>query len=221
MKARLSSAPLKTASRAARRIDERKLAILRAAATVFRTRGFAAAGMREIAAAADLPTANLYHYFKGKEELLYFCQDRALARMMAEMVDARASKSNITDQLRRVLVFHALCIMDDVEGSIAHLETASLPAARLQQIIQKRDLYERAIRQLIVDGVAAGEFACADPTVTTRAILGALNWTARWFRADGRQSARDVAGELADYLMNGLRPAPARSAPVRAARRRK
>ena len=66
-----------------RRRDARRDEILRAAARIFRERGFEAAGMRDIALAADLSPANLYHYFKGKDELLFYCQDRALDRMLA------------------------------------------------------------------------------------------------------------------------------------------
>src|SRR2546422_182399 len=55
---------------------------MRAAARVFRARGFAAAGMRDIAVAADLSSGNLYHYFRGKNELLFFCQDRSLDRLL-------------------------------------------------------------------------------------------------------------------------------------------
>ena len=64
-------------------------AILRAAARLFRERGFADTGMRDIAEAADLSAANLYHYFDGKDELLFYCQDRALDRMLDAVAAAR------------------------------------------------------------------------------------------------------------------------------------
>ena len=66
----------------------RRLAILKAAARAFRDKGFAAAGMRDIAVAADLSPANLYHYFRGKDELLFFCQDRSLDRLLAALASA-------------------------------------------------------------------------------------------------------------------------------------
>ena len=69
--------------RVARRAESRRTEILRAAARVFRRSGLAAAGMREIAAEADLSPGNLYHYFQGKDEILFFCQEQALERLLA------------------------------------------------------------------------------------------------------------------------------------------
>src|SRR5207244_7239722 len=99
-------------ARLRQRADRRRLEILRAAARVFRHRGFAAAGMREIAVAADLSPANLYHYFRGKEELLYFCQDRALDRLLAALGEARAARAPLAGRLRRVAAAQLSCLVD-------------------------------------------------------------------------------------------------------------
>src|SRR5437773_10155688 len=72
-----------------RRYLARRLEILRAAGKEFRVRGFAATGMRDIAAAAALSPANLYNYFAGKHELLYLCQDNSLDRRIAALDKAR------------------------------------------------------------------------------------------------------------------------------------
>jgi hypothetical protein len=37
-------------------------------------------------------------------------------------------------------------------------------------------------------------------------MLGALNWTARWYRPDGPVPAAEIADAFADYLVRGLIP---------------
>ena len=177
---------------------------MRAAARVFRARGFAAAGMRDIASAADLSLGNLYHYFSGKDELLFFCQDRSADRLLTALAAARRGRTPLAARLEALAVAHVLCLVDEVEGSAAHLEVNALPPRLRARIVAKRDRYERGVRALVAAGVKAGALHAADPTVATRAFLGALNWTAHWFRPEGSQPPQQIAEQVADYAVRGL-----------------
>jgi AcrR family transcriptional regulator len=191
-------------ARLRRRYLARRLEILRAAGNAFRLRGFAETGMRDIAAAADLSAANLYNYFRGKHEILFFCQDISLDRMLAAVEQARRKRCSTAAKVRQVITSHVRCVLDEIEGGAAHLVTNALPARMQRSLMAKRDLYENCVRQLIANGVRSGEFVVGDPALATRAILGALNWTVRWFDPQGEMTAEEIAEGLAEYLIRGL-----------------
>ena len=187
-----------------RRRDRQRVAILRAAARLFRERGFADTGMRDIAAAADLSAANLYHYFDGKHDLLFYCQDRALDRMLAAVTSAREQSRSAAERLRLVFTAHLQTLLDEIEGAAAHLQIDSLPPALRGAIVKKRDRYESALRRLIADGIKSGELVDMPPAIATRAMLGAMNWTVTWFRPEGPETADAVGEVITRFLVRGI-----------------
>ena len=124
----------------------------------------------------------------------------------------------VAEQLRAVIRAHLHYTLEELEGATAHLEIDMLAEELRRGIIEKRDKYEQAVRALITKGVKRGEFAPCDVALVARAILGALNWTSRWYRPDGNQSVSAIAEGLADYLVRGLAAAPdaMKTAPARA-----
>ena len=205
-------------SRTERRYLARRLQILRAAGKMLRMQSFADMKMRDIAAAADLSPANLYNYFKGKHELLFFCQDNSLDRMLTALRSARSAKAGAAEKLRLVIESHLRCVLDEVEGSAAHLLTSQLPPPLQRPLIAKRDRYEEGVRQLILAGIQSEEFIACDAALATRAILGALNWSVRWFSPEGPLTAAQIAEEFSSFLIRGLMTKPSalrRHTPVR------
>ena len=65
-------------------IGQRYEAILSAGREVIARRGYHPASIREIARAADLSLAGLYHYVGGKDELLFLVLDHDLDLLLRE-----------------------------------------------------------------------------------------------------------------------------------------
>jgi AcrR family transcriptional regulator len=196
--------------RRARRYDGQRMAILRAAGRMFRERGVGDTGMRDIAEAADLSPANLYHYFSGKDEILFFCQHRSLELMLDALARARRDRrATQAERLRAVLRAHAEAVLGEVEGGAAHLAVDALPEPLRARIVTERDRYEHGLRAIVTRGIRRGEFVECDDAVTTRAMLGAVNWTATWFRPEGSRTAAAVADAVAAYLVRGVEKPPA------------
>jgi AcrR family transcriptional regulator len=186
------------------RADLTRRRILEAASRVFREQGLQAAGMRDIAAELDMHVGNLYYYFRDKSELLAFCQEATLERLHALAARVAAADLPADAKLRMLVAGHVVALNEEVPGSLAHLEIEAIDPARRPAIVKRRDAYEESWRRLVAEGIAAGVFRRVDASTAARALLGAVNWTVKWFRADGGSSAREIGEQFADVLVGGL-----------------
>jgi AcrR family transcriptional regulator len=186
------------------RAAARRREILAAAATVFRRRGLHATGMRDIATELDMHVGNLYYYFRNKQELLAFCQEDALGRLIELAQSAAESDLLAAEKLERLLVGHIRCLNEATPGSLAHLEVEALEQPWRRAIQRRRDRYERLVSRLLSEGLERGEFREHDPELVAKALLGSLNWTVKWYRTDGRRSPAEIGREFARLFLGGL-----------------
>ena len=58
---------------------------------------------------------------------------------------------------------------------------------------------------ILQDGVASGEFRAMDTRIVMLGMIGMCNYLFRWYRPDGRLEPHQIAGELIEMVMQGVR----------------
>ncbi|HET9912964.1 MAG TPA: TetR/AcrR family transcriptional regulator [Anaerolineales bacterium] len=179
--------------------------ILEAAAQVFRQKGFHGASMQDIAQAVSLQKASLYHHVSSKQEILLALLDRAL-ELLLERISAISVQEIAADKKLRQMVQAYLQILTENTDLSAVLlfEHRSLERKQHARHVPNRDRFEALWRNVLEEGVAAKLFKCEDPALSTRAILGVMNWTLTWYRPNGSLGIDEIADHYSNLLLNGL-----------------
>ena len=201
--ARGGTASLHRSSYVLAKRDRRRKEILHAALRAFREHGYHGTTLDDIAERFGVRKTALYHYFPDKEAILYACHRESLAEL-DRIIRGVRSLGSATDQLAYVIREHVRVMTDTLEGSPLAFEVTALSAERQRDVIAGRDRYERALRRIVAQGVADGEFWNVNPKTAVFAILGAINWIARWYNPEGALHSAELGLEFAGHLVGGL-----------------
>ncbi len=142
--------------------EERMRAIRAAALDLFARKGFSAARLDDVAAAAGVAKGTIYLYFSSKQDLLEAIVASTIGATLAEVEQAvAASPAPASEKLRLMGRAIALGVQDPTRRRVLHLvlsEGARFPAIAdfYHREIISRGL--RLIRAIIAKGVASGEF---------------------------------------------------------------
>lgn len=175
----------------------------RAAVRCMVERGYFGTSIREIAEAAGMTSAALYHHFASKQAILVEIMDRALDESYRMTMEAARFGPDPSAQLRLMVhawvLFH--CLQRD-EAMIGASELRSLDDEARRHVVSRRDRQETAFRAVVQAGISDGEFHVTDPLVATRAIITMGTSVATWFDPSGAQSADQIAEQYADLALN-------------------
>ena len=185
-------------------IEERYDEILRAACEVIARRGFEGASIREIARAAGLSLAGLYHYVGGKEELLFLVLDRSLDQLLASLEAALRRAGTAETRLQALVRTHLQFARDRAPAlKVINRDYELLGEPRRSEIAGKRQAYLRlglaVLRELDPNGRSGDELLSA-----TNLLLGMLNGIAtRPFVRQGDDVTR-LAAEVTALFLYGF-----------------
>ncbi|MCY0925220.1 TetR/AcrR family transcriptional regulator [Streptomyces sp. H27-H1] len=189
--------------------------LLVAAVEAFAERGYHATTTRDIAGRAGMSPAALYIHYKTKEELLHrisrIGHDKALEILDIAASGPGSAAERLDAAVRSFVRWHAA---HHTTARVVQYELDALAPEHRSEIVALRRQSDAAIRRILADGVAAGEFFVPDVSGTTLAVLSLCIDVARWFSADGRRTPDEVGALYSGLVLRmvGARP-DAASAP--------
>ena len=177
------------------------------ASELFHANGYAATSVRDIARALDIQGASLYAHVASKEDVLWSLVDGTAMTFEEAAEDALAAtlSNDPIDRLAALVEAHAEVVTGDPErASVFVTEWRHLSPERRAQVADRRDAYERRLREIVADGIAVGAFRSIDPAIAATFVLTALNGIATWYRPDGRLTPDRIADQYVDLALRAL-----------------
>jgi AcrR family transcriptional regulator len=184
--------------------DEQREMILAKAAHLFAHGGYPGTSMNQVAEAAGLSKAALYHYFRDKYNLLVDITEGHVSRLEALVAEVRARGLAPEDHMRMLITR----IMAEYAGAQdAHRVLTSdvrfLEPADRKRIVAK----ERRVVEGFADAIAAWRPEHRDAQLTkplTMLLFGMINWMFTWMRPGGALSHEAMAPIVTELFFGGV-----------------
>lgn len=181
--------------------------IIRAAARLFREKGFSGTTVREIAEAVGMQSSSLFYFFASKQDILLAVMRQGMADVHTAVREARKGVP-LEAGFRAMLHRHLEGILDrDSDHMTVMLyETRSLPAAAGLEMRQLRRGYEMMWETQIEALIAEGRWRhSSEPRLSRLALMGALNWSVQWFRPGRGDTVERLAETLCGLFLIPVR----------------
>ena len=130
--------------------------------------------MEEIASVTGVPRATLYYHFRSKEQVLAFLLTAMLDDIATNVEGAAATADDARTRLVNV-------VMAQLEAMATRPATSQLLVANLGRAGKLPDIaagidraFQAPVRDILAEGVTAGEIRSIDPAPTATAIFGAV-----------------------------------------------
>jgi AcrR family transcriptional regulator len=198
------------------RFPEKRDAVLKAAAALFRERGYDRASLNDLADILKITKPTIYYYVHSKEQLLLDILRGAQDQILASLNEAVKSPATGYEKLRKVMVDYALIMISDHGACMARIPSRAFeePAARAE-VEDRIEEADRLIYQILDEGQKDGTLRFSDRTVALQTLYGSLNWAAYWTKPSGRLKPHQLAEAQVEILLNGVCGPAAAAEPVK------
>lgn len=190
----MSAAVMKKSEKA----DASRQRILNAAARLFRSKGYAAVSLREIAGQAGMKAGSLYYHFDSKEQIVGAILDAGIQAVHAEVeaaIEALPETASPQQVIHQGILSHLRSLFEYSHFTSANVRIyGQVPPAVRKANLKVRRAYESFWEELLQAIADRGVFR---PDIDLRRLrlllISSMNATLEWF-----DPKRESLGELAD-----------------------
>jgi TetR/AcrR family transcriptional regulator, cholesterol catabolism regulator len=183
----------------------KKEVIIKKSSALFRTKGFNAASMRELAEAVGVEAPSLYNHIGSKSELLQTICFKVANEFTAQLDNTESKASTITHKIELIIRFHINMMLDEFdEVFVANHEWKHLQEPFLSNFLNQRRSYEKRLVAIIEQGIQKKELKNINPYVAVLTLLSAVRGLEFWQRHKKNISARVLEDDMVTHLLNGM-----------------
>jgi AcrR family transcriptional regulator len=180
--------------------------VFEVAAEVFHRKGYDNTSMSDVATAAGLTKAGLYHHVTSKESLLFTVLDAGLDLTESYVMKPLQEISDPLDRLKTLIELHLRLVLQERNLEVTGLlhECKSLSPADRTRINRRKKEYVKMSARIIADVMKKYDIQDLDPKLAAFALLGMLNWTYQWYQPDGSSSREAITKNFQEIFLRGI-----------------
>ncbi len=173
------------------------------ALAVFAQRGFDGASMDDVARAAGITKAAIYHHVAGKEELLDRGLARALEALNAVLAESGSRQGRAIERLRHIVRRVAESAIGLLPELTVLVRVRGNTETERKAIVRRRE-FDQAVTALAREAQAAGDLdPSLDASILVRLIFGMCNSIVEWYRPQGRLQSSEIARAVERIVFEG------------------
>lgn len=176
------------------------------AARVFHERGYDSTAMSDIAQAAGLTKAGLYHHIASKEQLLYTILDYGMDLTDTVVVQPVMRLKDPRKRLQQMIARHLRLILEERNHEVTVIlhEDKSLKGALRKKIDARKKAYIHFVEGLIREVISQRRRRDIHPRIAAFALLGMINWCYQWYQPKGRISIHQLIYGMTRLFFSGI-----------------
>ncbi|MFZ5645919.1 MAG: TetR family transcriptional regulator [Bacillota bacterium] len=179
--------------------------IVKAAAKVFKEKGYHAATVQDIAREVGMLKGSLYYHIQSKEQLLtevIICAVNVLNEGLSKVL---ASDLTAEEKLKKAILFHLQAYLGNEELPVYYNEITKLPPGPQEKLNAAIKEYEDMWMKVLQAGAGTAFRDDLPARIMLQSIFGMCNWAHRWYRQDGSLSPSEIGEIFCKMALDGIK----------------